>query len=144
MDDQGDDARARARELYWTSELSVNQIAEELGLSKGTLYAEIRPEGSGRACPQCAHEVSFPNRTSRDRGEASCPGCGWTGPVEALSEAVPEHADAEYRSSRSPEAPPSAFGGGARPTGYDDRFLVGIALVGMAAGIALATLVRRR
>jgi hypothetical protein len=32
-----------ANELYWGSEKSVNQIADELDLSKGALYGLIRP-----------------------------------------------------------------------------------------------------
>jgi len=36
-------AEDRANELYWGSDRSVNQIADDLDLSKGALYEMIRP-----------------------------------------------------------------------------------------------------
>ena len=55
-----------ANELYWDSEKSVNQIADELDLSKGALYGLIRPLPAGVGCPLCGDEVVSPNRTAHD------------------------------------------------------------------------------
>ena len=72
-------AEEKANELYWGSDMSVNQIAEELDLSKGTLYGMIRPRPAGLGCPACGEEVVFPNRTARDRSTVACEVCGWEG-----------------------------------------------------------------
>lgn len=121
----------RANELYWGSDGSVNQIADELDLSKGALYGLIRPLPAGSACPVCAEEVVYPNRTARDRGLHDCPACGWSG-----AEALPMTADAGGESVRSGSpalaAPPGS------------RALWGGALLGSAAVLALFFLVRRR
>ncbi|HKJ02768.1 MAG TPA: hypothetical protein VJ997_09945, partial [Longimicrobiales bacterium] len=69
----------KANDLYWGSQSSVNQIAEELDLSKGTLYGLIRPLPSGLSCPDCSEEAVYPNRTARERSLVACPSCGWEG-----------------------------------------------------------------
>ena len=66
----------RANTLYWDSDDSVNDIAEGLDLSKGTLYNLIRPRATALACPECGSALEYPNRTARDKGFLTCPGCG--------------------------------------------------------------------
>lgn len=73
------ETEVRANELYWNSDLSVNQIAEELELSKGMLYGLVRPRPAGLACPECSEELVYANRTAKDRGMLACPRCGWEG-----------------------------------------------------------------
>jgi len=121
----------RANELYWGSDLSVNQIAEQLDLSKGAFYGVIRGLPSGSACPACRAEVVHPNRTARDRGLHDCLHCGWTGP-----EAVPI----------SPVALSGGESSGPRQghAGADSRAFWGRALLGGAAALALLLWVRRR
>lgn len=73
----GHDALAHeANQLYWESERSVNQIAEEMELSKGMLYGMIRPLPAGGTCPRCTGAMEYANRTARERGLVSCPACG--------------------------------------------------------------------
>ena len=72
-----DEVVARANELYWHSEESVNQLARELDLSKGTLYEILTPLPAGLSCPHHDGDLSYPNRTARDRGFVSCPSCGF-------------------------------------------------------------------
>lgn len=132
-------AEARANELYWTSDESVNQIAEEMDLSKGTLYGLIRPLPTGLACPDCGEEVLFPNRTARDRGMVSCALCGWEGEIEDASPfgsdgGVTVPAMAERDALAETEA----------DDGFRSRTILGGALLGAAAGLALVLWARRR
>ena len=69
----------RANELYWGSDRSVNQIADDLDLSKGALYGMIRPLPAALGCPLCGTEVVHPNRTAKDRQRVDCPTCSWDG-----------------------------------------------------------------
>ena len=69
-------AEEQANDRYWNSDLGVNQIAEELQLSKSRLYEAIRPVPAGGECPGCGEPLGFPNRTARDRAKPECPtGC---------------------------------------------------------------------
>jgi hypothetical protein len=71
-----DSPETRANALYWESEKSVNQIADELELSKGMLYGMIRPLRAELPCPGCASDMEYTNRTARERGLLTCPSCG--------------------------------------------------------------------
>lgn len=99
----------RANELYWGSDRSVNQIADDLELSKGALYGIIEPEPSGLGCPLCADEVVYPNRTAKERSMLDCPTCDWDGTPE---EAIP-HDDSSDRSAAE------VANGGGRSKGHD-------------------------
>ena len=72
---QHDPRVQRANALYWESQLSVNQIADELDMSKGMLYGLIQPVGAGLSCPRCSSEMEYANRTARVRGFLTCPAC---------------------------------------------------------------------
>jgi predicted RNA-binding Zn-ribbon protein involved in translation (DUF1610 family) len=134
----GDDAerttRTRADELYWSSDMSVSQIAEELDVSKGMLYEMIRPHATAQACPECGEELAYPNRTARARGLVACAACGWEGDedeVEAFGDGsgleTPRHEE------------PSPFEWPSR-----NRVMLGGAFLGAAAGLALVLWTRRR
>jgi hypothetical protein len=148
-----DEAIERANELYWHSTLSVNQIAEDLDLSKGALYGAIAPLESGLGCPLCGDQVVFPNRTAKEREHLDCPTCDWDGtPDEATSweKPTPDVAAAIARRSAAsaegaevhPATPRAGFGV------IDDqtrmRTIAGGALLGAAAGLALVFWARRR
>lgn len=121
-----------ANDLYWHSDASVNQIADELGLSKGSLYSIIAPLPSGVDCPRCEAEMVWSNRTARERGFVSCPDCGFE-EEEGLVGASPE-AGAE----------PAAPGARGPRSCSMDRLLVGTALLGIAAGAFAVHLLRKR
>lgn len=149
----------RANELYWGSDESVNQIADDLELSKGALYGIIEPEPSGLGCPLCGAEVVYANRTAKERGMLACPTCEWDGAhEEAMPGPVdedPSPAGVEDRASdvaavddetpeggegtRSPARPPSRALAHA-----DGRTIAGGALLGAAVGLALVLWARRR
>jgi predicted RNA-binding Zn-ribbon protein involved in translation (DUF1610 family) len=163
-DPRGEPQRTdEANRLYWHSELGVNQIAEEMGVSKGALYTLVNPLASGLSCPRCDSELMFPNRTARDRGFVSCSNCGFE---EELSELEASTAPAQKR-----RATPKARSGADSETGSDagsgaedpsldgddplldrarkalshenTRILVGSGLIAIVAGVVLTRWLRR-
>ncbi len=136
--DSDRDVRARANELYWRSDSSVSQIAEELDVSKGMLYDMISPQRTARACPECGEELAFPNRTARDRGLLACASCGWEG-REDEAEAFGADAGLELPERGDPDDLEVCADASARM-----RTLVGGALLGAAAGLALVLWAKRR
>lgn len=136
----------RANELYWTSEMSVNQIAEELDLSKGSLYELIRPRPAGLACPACSEELLYPNRTARDGDHPACPSCGWKGRADEAISLGGDGAVTPPRRHLPDEEGDDAPAPVSRRPGLDPRTrtLVGGALLGAAAGLALVLWNRRR
>ncbi len=136
----------RANELYWSSERSVNQIAADLDLSKGALYAMIEPLATGCACPLCGSEVVYLNRTAQERDLLDCPTCEWDGSAnETVSYEKPddEPGSSEAVSYEKPESsmaplPPASI------TNARLRTMAGGALLGAAVGLALVIWARRR
>ncbi|HEV2149627.1 MAG TPA: hypothetical protein VGR37_19660 [Longimicrobiaceae bacterium] len=130
------DARQeRVNHLYWNSAETVEGISEQLGVSRGSLYAAVQPEPAGAECPDCAGELAFPNRTSRTAGRAVCLRCDRTVALEEL----PGHA--------------VRYGNGAALGGLRDglaavepkraAMIGGAAMLGAVAGVASASLLRR-
>jgi len=128
----------KANDLYWGSDVSVNQIAEELDLSKGMLYGLIRPQPAGLACPSCVDEVVYPNRTAKEREMVACPSCGWEG---RESDAGHVGGDGAVTLPAPEASAPSVLYG---DEGARSRVLIGGALLGAAAGLALVLWARRR
>jgi hypothetical protein len=134
-DVQATDAAERANDLYWGSKRSVNQIADEMNLSKGALYAMIRAQPSGLGCPLCGDEVAFANRTSKERGRLDCTTCDWDGSVDETTGYVAESKDPVALPEPLPPLP-------ARRN--RTRTVAGGALLGAAVGLALVLWARRR
>jgi hypothetical protein len=135
------EAAELANELYWGSTRSVNQIADDLDLSKGALYSIIELEKGGLGCPLCGDEVGHPNRTAKDRGHLECPTCDWNGSagetgsyVDSAIASDDENPDAAVP-ARLP--PPSV-------TATRMSTIAGGALLGAAVGLALVLWARRR
>jgi predicted RNA-binding Zn-ribbon protein involved in translation (DUF1610 family) len=146
------EARTRANELYWASDRSVNQIADDLDLSKGALYTIIEPLAAGLGCPMCGSEVVYPNRTAKERSLVDCPACEWDGgadegvaesgdPAPKRMAAGPTRSAGERRPAARPGTEPSTAP--SLPSG-DVRAIAGGALLGAAAGLALVLWARRR
>jgi len=129
------EADDRANELYWGSELSVNQIAESLDLSKGALYEMIRPLPASVACPRCATEAEHPNRTAKERGLVTCPWCGWEG-TEADASETPLPGEGVVKRAPFPVS--------ADATPRPPRSLAGGVLLGAAVALALVLWARRK
>ena len=117
------EADDRVNELYWGSDKSANQIAEELDLSKGAFYAMIRPLASALSCPRCGNEVTHSNRTAKERGQVDCRACSWSGTGD---DTLPYEPGAGANL-----APPE------QPLDARTRAIAGGALLGAAVGLAL-------
>jgi len=131
------ETEVRANELYWSSDMSVNQIADEMDLSKGMLYGLIRPRRAGVACPDCADEAVYANRTAKERGMLACPQCGWEG---ADDEAEAQSSEGSVVLPATPETvppPPSSDPG-------RGRVVLAGALLGAATGLAFVLWTKRR
>lgn len=142
--DTESDRIAEVNRLYWDSDRSVNQITDDLAMSKGRLYEVVEPRPAGVACPRCSEEMAYPNRTARDRGFLNCPSCGF------------EEEESEVEGVWSEEG--GRTGGGAvvvTPEAVQEarskprstaltRIVAGTALLGVAAGITIATILRKR
>ncbi|MEE8147450.1 MAG: hypothetical protein V3T24_07605 [Longimicrobiales bacterium] len=128
-----DRAAQEANKRYWGSDVSVNQIAETMDLSKGRLYGLLVPLPTDQPCPDCGGETEYPNRTARDRENATCPSC-----------AGADKAPRRKTNSKTPGV--SAQPASTRvslPQRVPSRALLGAALLGVAAGIFLAVHRRR-
>lgn len=165
-----DEVAARANELYWHSEESVNQLTRELDLSKGTLYEILDPLPADLPCPRRDGQLSYPNRTARDRGFVSCATCGFEdeeGQVRALlelqedldatelgapaTETLDPASSADHPLARDAISSRDPAPHGATPLRADPpprhrlETLVALSvLTGLAAGLILGGLLRRR
>lgn len=152
--------RANANELYWDSDASVGQIADDLGISRRALYDNIDPAPAGEDCPECGSPLGYRNRTAAERRAAECAECGLERTVErpmeapargaggsaadragpATPEEEPEGPELE-RASRAARLAPVARRVPATGAG---PLLSGAMLAGLAVGAAVGYVVRRR
>jgi uncharacterized Zn finger protein (UPF0148 family) len=137
MDTHDPQLLSRANSLYWESDASVNDIADELDLSKGALYGMIRPVDADLTCPECGGPLQYANRTARDKGIVSCPACELEEEAE-LVEAV--SLDGPDELAPPPARVLEANAGERRVT---VRTLVASTLLGLAAGLAIGQATRR-
>lgn len=121
----------RANRLYWESDASVNEIAEQLDLSKSALYQLIEGLDADQSCDDCSGPLEYANRTARDKGVLRCPSCG--------TDAAPPKAVKPARRSKRSVATPAAR---AVDPVADRQALLGAALLGTAAVMLLARLTR--
>lgn len=156
------DARqlADANELYWSSDESVNRIADRLGLSKGSLYAAIKPKPSDSMCPTCGGQLAYPNRTALERGTLSCAGCNHEFTVRANRTARPAPATAAAAAAMVADAVADVAAddaGEPAPTvvaahsaqaithaPVSPRWLLGATLFAVGTGLLLSSLKRRK
>jgi len=139
-----DDVVSQANERYWNSDAGVNQLARDLELSKGALYEIIAPLPAGVPCPHGDGELAFTNRTARERGFVSCPACGLEDDRERVLARLEEAAH-DPTIVEPPTAPdPAVTDPPAAPGRSLETLLVVTALAGVAAGLILGGLLRRR
>ena len=145
-----------ANRLYWESAESVNQIGENMNLSKGVLYGLIAPLPAGLPCPGCGEEMAFPNRTARDKGFLACPECGMEEEETAVQAYWEGEGEADGALSFSKPRAMAHKAGSAVQKAVESgrervlnmtprrRILAGTALLGVAAGLILGSYLRKR
>ena len=137
--ESADSLPERANHLYWQSDRSVNQIADEMNLSKGMLYGMISPLTSDLPCPRCSTILEYSNRTARERGLLGCPDCGLEGDEVDVREGW-EQAEAGGSDGlvNTPHDTPSHARRSAAATHpRHDPLLIGAGLLLVAAGLWL-------
>ena len=140
VDSESPALRKKLNRLYWSSDRSVNQIADDLGISKGTLYEVVEPAGSGLGCPECGEQLVYPNRTARDRGSLTCPECGLETDRKGESDQAAPVTGSRHERSGGVPYPPSLQKGSRDAL---TRVVAGTALLGVAAGIVLVKVFRK-
>lgn len=149
-----------ANRLYWTSEMSVADVARHLDISRRALYAMIRPQPADAPCERCGGVLSHANRTARDAGRAECLECAdgeavtrTTAGVHAPAATVPPDSGAAiHGTTGNGAADEGAAGSDAEPAhellpeGSQRRRQVqlgGLALVGALVGVGVTFLATR-
>ncbi|MBI4520751.1 MAG: hypothetical protein HY701_07920 [Gemmatimonadetes bacterium] len=129
---------------YWDGDQSVNQIADELQLSKGVLYELLDLLPAGLGCPRCGQELGYANRTARDKGFVTCAGCGFEDDAATVAARAGQTmaptgaADEESATADSPAAAePESLGPAIPLDAPNAGALVGAALIGLAVGLLL-------
>lgn len=144
MNTQSEDVR-KANELYWESGKSVNQIAEDLGLSKGALYEMISPLASRYGCPLCGAPMQYAHRTAHEKGVLTCSAC-----KTQFDDSDPQLEVRGAEANGSEVTAASDFGAawvsgsGKRQERPSGQVLVGTAVLGVGVGLLLARLIGRR
>ena len=136
-----DDPEARkANRLYWESDLSVNAVAETLGVSKGRLYDLVAPLPVDVRCPDCGGELAYPNRTAQVRGLVTCDTCGFEGDRDELEGAGGSGAKAAGSREEDPLGAGSREREGplASSALLGKRVILGGLLVGVVGGVLMA------
>lgn len=70
-----DTIAAEANRLYWETETSVAEIAQQLELSRRALYDSVDPLPTSSTCASCGSPLVFENRSARNAGIETCPNC---------------------------------------------------------------------
>lgn len=130
-----------ANELYWTSGRSVNQIADDLNLSKGALYSVIEPHRADAECPLCGMAAGYPNRTAKEHNRLKCLRCDWDSSSDDTSSYASDEEDA---STSTPLGDPSSTVPPPPVTPTPRVSIMGGALLGAAIGLALVLWARGR
>ena len=70
-----DTIAAEANRLYWETDTSVADIAQQLELSRRALYDSVDPLPTNGSCDVCGTPLVFENRSARNAGVETCPSC---------------------------------------------------------------------
>src|SRR5690606_15080067 len=70
-----DTIAAEANRLYWETETSAAEIAQQLELSRRALYDSVDPLPTSASCEVCGTPLVFENRSARNAGIETCPAC---------------------------------------------------------------------
>jgi DNA-directed RNA polymerase subunit RPC12/RpoP len=140
---------AEANRLYWDTNTSVADIAEQFDVSRRALYDAVRPHPAGLDCPTCGQGLQYENRSARRDRQATCPECGVRIPVADTADAEPEAmkdpAPAPDQDLRADARTDDAVGDSRDNDLRGRAVLLGsAAIAGVAIGTVAALLARRR
>jgi hypothetical protein len=127
-----------ANRLYWETDASIAEIADQLTISRRALYDAIEPRPAGVICTQCEASLVFRNRTAAERRRAECLECE----IEVALDTVMGGAAAEGEAEAArpvPRRPPVS-----EPAAGHGAVLGGSLLAGLALGAAAGYLLRQR
>lgn len=116
--------------LYWESDLSVSEIADQLDISRRALYDGLEPLPAGHPCPECGAEMVFRNRTAHENREAECPECGHETRLQPHS----PPADAEAPAGKEPLRQRAVPDAGSAPV-LGTAFLTGLVIGAVATAL---------
>lgn len=131
MNETDRSAIEQANRLYWDSDASVADIADQLGWSRRALYDAIEPLTIEATCVTCGTPLVYANRSARNAGTSSCIVC------VADVEVDEKRAGANSEMQR-------ALAAEARDRRERAFAVGGAALVGASMGAALTFLLVRR
>jgi hypothetical protein len=129
---------AKANELYWQTSRPAGRLADELGISRSKFYALVEPLRIEIMCSACGAPLAFSSRSDRDSGRGQCSDCGAAETVP--TEHIPAPLDAE--ATDQPARSETGLTSWIELPGNRDLWLS--ALAGVAAGLLISTLWRRR
>lgn len=86
MTDDRSKLAARVNRIYWETDTPVTEMAEELGISRRSIYDMLEPATAHERCPVCGGELTYANRSARMAGEAVCRECGHVQDLTLLRE----------------------------------------------------------
>ena len=84
-----DTIAAEANRLYWETDTSVADIAQQLELSRRALYDSVDPLPTSGSCDVCGTPLVFENRSARNAGVETCPSCTASDDEADTSAAMP-------------------------------------------------------
>ena len=70
-----DELTAEANRLYWETDNSVAEIAQQLELSRRALYDAVEPLPTGSSCVTCGSPLVYENRSARNSRHEICLAC---------------------------------------------------------------------
>ncbi len=135
----------QANRLYWQTEQSVADIAEQLSVSRRALYELITPENAGVRCSACGGDVVYVNRSAKASSLGRCAAC-------AAESQVTEHEYENHELDVQETIPPYVAGWPTAVERIDEQNVLrarafklgGAALAGAALGALAVILIARR
>lgn len=75
MTETADATAKEANRLYWETDHSVADIAQQLDISRRALYNAVLPLPLDSTCDVCGSPLVYENRSARTAGQPVCPAC---------------------------------------------------------------------
>jgi hypothetical protein len=143
-----------ANRLYWETNASVAEIADQLAISRRALYDAIEPRPAQAPCTECGVILVFRNRTAAERRRAECLECELEVALEELTgggapgpTAGPTAGETDGETDGEtirPTPGPTPVRARTATVSGNGAILGGSLLAGLALGAAAGYLIRKR